>query len=96
MLSRSSCSVVGGVRTVLLIVLVLCVAQSTWAQHGSEGTVTVSVVDPTGGVVQGAQLELRDLTSGDVRTAVTGDRGTYTFVNLSLGKFSLTITKAGF
>ncbi|MFZ0814996.1 MAG: carboxypeptidase-like regulatory domain-containing protein, partial [Candidatus Sulfotelmatobacter sp.] len=96
MLSRSSCSVLGGVRTVLLIMLALCIAPSTWAQHGSEGTVTVSVVDPTGGVVQGAQLELHDLTSGDVRTAVTGDRGTYTFVNLSLGKFSLTVTKVGF
>jgi Carboxypeptidase regulatory-like domain len=96
MLSRSSYSGLGGVRTVLLMMLALCLVPSTWAQHGTEGTVTVSVVDPTGGVVQGAQLELRDLTSGDVRTAVTGDRGTYTFVNLSLGKFSLTVTKAGF
>jgi hypothetical protein len=67
-----------------------------WAQHGSEGTVTVSVVDPAGEVIQGAQLELRDLTSGDVRIASTGDRGTYTFVNLSLGKFRLTISKSGF
>src|ERR1700722_18202004 len=66
------------------------------AQHGSEGTVTVSVVDPSGEVIQGAQLELRDLTSGDVRIASTGDRGTYSFVNLSLGKFRLTVSKSGF
>jgi hypothetical protein len=96
MLSRSSYLGFGGVRTVLLTMLVLCVVPSTWAQHGTEGTVAVSVVDPTGGVVQGARLELRDLTSGDIRTAVTGDRGTYTFVNLSLGKFGLTIIKTGF
>ncbi|MGH9528849.1 MAG: carboxypeptidase-like regulatory domain-containing protein, partial [Terriglobales bacterium] len=67
-----------------------------WAQHGSEGTVTVSVVDPTGSVIPGAQLELLDLATGDTRTAVTGDKGTYTFVNLSLGKFLLTVSKEGF
>jgi hypothetical protein len=88
--------VLGDMRTALLILLAICAVPHTWAQHGSEGTVTVSVVDPSGGVVQGAQLQLRDLTSGDVRTAVTGDRGTYTFVNLPLGRFSLTVSKTGF
>src|SRR6202789_1231345 len=96
MLSKSSYSGLGSVRTILLMMLALCVVPSTWAQHGSEGTVTVSVVDPTGGAVQGARLELLDLTSGDIHTAVTGDRGTYSFVNLPLGKFSLTITQTGF
>jgi hypothetical protein len=96
MFPASSRSVLGGVRTILLIALALCAVPGSWAQRGSEGTVTVSVVDPSGGVVQGAQLELRDLTAGDIRAAVTGDRGTYTFVNLPLGKFSLTISKSGF
>jgi hypothetical protein len=92
----SSHKVLGGVRTLLLVLLAICTVPATWAQRGSEGTVAVSVVDPSGEVVQGAQLELRDLTSGDVRTAATGDKGTYTFVNLSLGKFRLTVSKAGF
>ena len=43
-----------------------------WAQHGSTGTVTVTVLDPSGGVVLGAQLELRDLTTND---AEGGDPG---------------------
>ena len=30
------------------------------AQHGSEGTVTVTVTDPSGSVVPGATLELVD------------------------------------
>ena len=83
-------------KTLLLVLLVLCVVPTALTQHGSEGTIAVSVVDPSGGIVQGAELQLRDLTSGDVHTAVTGDRGTYTFVNLPLGRFSLTISKAGF
>ncbi|HEY6336959.1 MAG TPA: TonB-dependent receptor [Candidatus Sulfotelmatobacter sp.] len=57
---------------------------------------TVTVLDPSGSVVPGAQLELRDLTTNDVRKGITGDKGTYTFVNLSLGKFKLTISKDGF
>ncbi len=82
--------------SIACLLLILGLNLSSVAQHGSEGTVTVTVVDPSGSVVQGAQLELRDLTSGDVRTAVTGDKGTYTFVNLSLGKFKLTVSKTGF
>jgi len=69
---------------------------SVWAQHGSEGTVTVTVLDPSSGVVQGAQLELQDIATNDVRKAETQDNGTYTFVNLSLGKYKLKVTKTGF
>lgn len=66
------------------------------AQHGSEGTVTVTVVDPSGSVVQGAELQLQDLATNDVRKAVTSDRGAYTFVNLSLGAYKLTVSREGF
>jgi len=58
--------------------------------------VTLTVFDPSGSVVQGAQLELRDLTTNDVRKGETQDKGTYTFVNLSLGKYKLTVSKTGF
>jgi hypothetical protein len=67
-----------------------------WAQHGSEGTVVVSVVDPSGEVVAGAQLELQDAATNDVRKAETQGQAAYTFVNLSLGKYKLTISRAGF
>ena len=66
------------------------------AQHGSEGTVTVTVLDPSGSVVQGADLELRDLATNSVRKASTQEQGIHTFPNLSLGKYSLTVKKAGF
>jgi hypothetical protein len=81
---------------VSLVVLAGASALSAWAQHGSEGTVTVTVIDPSGEVVQGAQLELRDLTTNDLRKAETQGGGTYAFVNLSLGKYNLKVTKPGF
>src|SRR5262249_21283613 len=60
------------------------------------GKVNVTVLDPQGRVVQGAQLELRDLATNDARTATTPDAGTYNFVNLSIGNYKLTVSKSGF
>jgi len=96
MVSASSRLVLGGTRAVLLILLGLWVVPFTWAQHGSEGTVTVTVVDSSRSMVQSAQLELQDLTTNDLRKGETEENGTHTFVNLSLGKYKLTVSKAGF
>ena len=66
------------------------------AQHGSEGTVTVTVLDPSGSVVQGADLELQDQATNSTRKASTQEQGVHTFPNLSLGKYTLRVKKAGF
>jgi hypothetical protein len=82
-----------------LLVTLLALSLSTvpgWAQSGSQGTVTVTVVDSTAAVVAGADLELRDLATNDVRKAVTQDKGLYTFVNLPVGTYKLTVSKTGF
>jgi hypothetical protein len=96
MLSTSSRRRLGGVYAPLLVLFALCAVPLSWAQHGSEGTVTVTVVDATGGIVQGAQLELRDLTTNAVLNGETQEKGTHTFVNLSLGKYKLKVSKSGF
>ena len=96
MVSESSRLLLGGMRAALLILLAVCVVPLTWAQHGSEGTVTVTVVDPSGSLVQGAQLELLDVVTNDLRKGDTQEKGTHTFVNLSLGKYRLTVSKNGF
>lgn len=69
---------------------------SCLAQNGSQGTINVTAVDSTGAVVGGAEVQLKDATTNDTRTAVTGDRGTYTFVNLPIGIYALTVSKTGF
>jgi hypothetical protein len=66
------------------------------AQSGSQGKVVVTVQDPSGAVVKGAQLELRDLSTNDVRKADTEENGTHTFVGLLIGKYSLSVSKDGF
>jgi hypothetical protein len=71
-------------------------ASTSWGQMGSQGTVNVTVLDPTGGVVQGAKLVLQDLATNDVRSAETQQLGNYGFVTLPIGKYKLTVSKAGF
>ena len=71
-------------------------APTAWGQAGTTGTVTVTVLDQSGGVVSGAQLELQDVSTNDIRNAVTQDRGIYTFVGLPIGTYKLTISKTGF
>jgi hypothetical protein len=84
-------------NTLVAIVLFLtALTLPTWAQNATYGTISVTVLDPSGAVVTAAQLQLQDNSTNDLRTAVTQDKGTYTFVNLSLGNYKLTVTKAGF
>ena len=47
-------------------------------------------------VVPGATLELVDLATNETRTGVTQSAGTYTFINLSIGKYRLTVSNQGF
>jgi hypothetical protein len=71
-------------------------ALSMHGQSGSQGSIAVTVIDPSGSVIPAAHLNLTDLATNDVRVAETQDRGTYTFVNLNIGTYKLTITKDGF
>ncbi len=75
--------------------LAMC-ASLAWGQAGSTGTVTVTVLDMSGGVVSRAHVELQDLATNDLRRGETQDSGTYSFVNVSLGTYRLTISRPGF
>jgi hypothetical protein len=81
---------------VSLFLLASAAVPAARAQQSTAGTVTVTVVDQSGAIVSGANLELRDSATGAVRTGVTQDSGAYSFVGLNVGTYSLTITKEGF
>jgi hypothetical protein len=66
------------------------------AQAGSQGTVVVTVEDPTGAVVPGATLTLVEHQTNDTYTAKTNDSGDYTFVALPIGIYTLTIGRSGY
>lgn len=71
-------------------------APLAWSQHGSDGRINVIVTDPQGAVVPGATLSLVDLATRIVRDAKTSDAGSFIFVNLPIGTYSLTVSQSGF
>jgi hypothetical protein len=80
----------------LFLLALFCGAPVSWGQITSQGTIAIKVLDQSGAVVPGANLKLEDLSSNDVRTALTDSTGVYSFVSLSIGTYKLTVSKTGF
>src|SRR6266705_2052636 len=94
-LDRSSLNRRKCIPAVLALLLGLC-CLPCWAQMTSQGTVTVTVVDPSGAAVEGAKLSLQDAATNEVREAETQQVGSYSFVALPAGMYKLTVSKTGF
>ncbi len=60
------------------------------------GTVSGTVFDETGAVLPSVSLELTSVRTQNVRTAVTGDTGSYRFTLLQPGEYTLQAELAGF
>src|SRR5579871_1146922 len=84
-----------GVLAVFVLLFTLGVRTSL-AQMGQEGTVVVTVLDESGGSVEGANPTLTDRTTNDVRTQVTQQLGAATFSRVPLGTYRLTVSKSSF
>jgi hypothetical protein len=66
------------------------------AQDMSTGALNVTVVDTSGAVVNGAQLELKDIETNDVHTATTTVVGNAVLSFLNPAHYTLTVSKEGF
>jgi hypothetical protein len=64
--------------------------------QSTNGSVSVTVTDPTGAAVPEAVLDLVNLDTNDSRKAVTSASGTHVFPDLSFGHYKLMIAKSGF
>ena len=76
-------------------VLFLGLSLSSWSQTGLtslRGTVT----DPSGALLAGAQIMLEEPTTGFHASRNTDQSGAYEFPQIPPGKYTITVTKAGF
>ena len=80
---------------VVLCCLILLSGGSLRAQ-GIFATLTGVVLDPSGSVVTGAKVVLRDAVSGSARDTVTNGEGYFTFASVPVGTYSLTVEATGF
>ena len=81
----------------LLAFCLMSVAGHSFVQaQTSYGTVIGSVSDTTGATVQGATVTLKNDGTDATEVTTTGDSGTYSFLNLNPGSYTLTVSQQGF
>lgn len=82
-------------RTMLLLFLVILgVSAAALAQQ--TGGLTGTIEDPSGAVLDGATVKATNVGTGAVRTVTTSSSGTYVLSPLSVGTYTLEVTKQGF
>jgi hypothetical protein len=69
---------------------------SLHAQSGNYGSVQGVVTDPSAAAVAGATVEIQNPVNGYDRTAVSGADGHYSFSNVPLNPYHMTVTAPGF
>src|SRR5437867_2402198 len=73
-----------------------CLTPVVLAQSVASGTVEGSVTDPSGGVVAGANVEIRNPLTGFRQTAKTDSSGMFRFTNVPFNRYHIEATQSGF
>jgi hypothetical protein len=85
------------IRTALLAAALICCLVSVLPVSAqSSGTLTGTVTDPSGAVVPGATVVMKNDQSGDKRRTVANNDGFFSINAVQPGEYSVTITAQGF
>src|SRR5215207_8474128 len=76
--------------------LLLIIAAFTATAQEFRGSLTGKITDPNGAVVPGSKVEIKNIETGIVSSATTGEDGGYNFPLLPPGKYQLTVSKENF
>src|SRR5579859_747891 len=79
----------------IFLVFLLLAAVSLSAQT-FRGTILGTVTDPSGAVVSGAKVTVKNTGTGLERSAETSGDGSYSISELPIGTYNVTITQSGF
>jgi len=82
-------------KLVVVLFVFALVGVHAWGQ-GIFATLTGVVSDPSGALVNGAKVTLKDSASGSTRETVTNHDGYYTFASVPVGTYALTVEATGF
>jgi Carboxypeptidase regulatory-like domain len=81
-------------RTVFLFTILIFSPLNIWAAAG--GSITGTVTDTTGAVISSAELTLINQAQKTTYHAVSNGQGVFTFLNLPVGRYDLTVSAVGF
>ncbi|MGA6950581.1 MAG: TonB-dependent receptor [Candidatus Sulfotelmatobacter sp.] len=76
-----------------MILVVLAVSMASLAQTGS---IAGTVADPSGAVVPGADVTVRNTATNQSHSTTSGASGSYTVTDLPVGPYEVTVKKDGF
>ena len=60
------------------------------------GSLVGNVTDPNGAAVTGAKVEIANVATGDVTSAITDDRGAFSVNDLQAGVYKVSVSRASF
>jgi Carboxypeptidase regulatory-like domain/TonB-dependent Receptor Plug Domain len=86
-------------RLLFLTLAILAVCQFgviTLKAQSDNGSITGFVRDPTGSVIQGADISVKNEATSDERKVKTNDSGHYVVTNIPPGLYTVTVEVAGF
>ncbi|HWB33363.1 MAG TPA: carboxypeptidase regulatory-like domain-containing protein [Acidobacteriaceae bacterium] len=81
----------------MILTLALCFSgMVAAAQISGTGSISGTIEDSTGATVSGATVTLTNNATQVKRTAITEKQGLYSFPNIDIGTYTLTVTQQGF
>jgi hypothetical protein len=89
-------SILGRFAALAAVALALAVTLASAQSVGNSGSVNGTVLDPTGAVVAGAKVEIRNPVSGFDRSTTTDSAGKFAFTNIPFNPYHLVAMAEGF
>ncbi|RPI24998.1 MAG: carboxypeptidase regulatory-like domain-containing protein, partial [Acidobacteria bacterium] len=80
----------------LVAALVTVSSTFVWCQGTATGSISGSVFDPSGGVIPGAEILVKNSATGGEFTTMSAENGTFMVPALASGMYSVTVTMPGF
>jgi hypothetical protein len=83
-------------QAAFLVVFLLNIGLNVFGQAGSSGSISGTVLDPTGAVVPNAAVEIHNPVSHFDRSTTTDASGNFSFSNIPFNPYHMTVTAEGF
>src|SRR5574337_721374 len=80
----------------LFLLLILVLAAASWAQSGDQGSIEGTVTDPSGALVPGVTLTVRNAATAAAFTTRSNENGLFRFPVLPAGMYELVAQRSGF
>jgi len=71
----------------LIVILLTGPASLPLRAQGTNGTISGTVTDPSGAVVSGAKVDVKNVRTGVTRSATTNEQGRYRVPDLIVGEY---------